>query len=326
MRKTKKERSPKGGLCPSVGRILTTTHLKPIAAILLVISLCFALVSCDNQPAPPDIKIGAKDFTEQYILAHMFALLIEGNTNLTAAVNYNLASEVIFASVRTGVIDLYVEYTGTIYGSYLHQTEQKLPHEIYDIASREIAQRHDLQLLPVLGFDNTFALAVTQELAQQHNLRTISDLAKVSQDMVFGGGAEILVRNDGLPNLKRLYQLEFAEELNVDALYVSYGMSRYTALADDDIQVTEVFATDGILKEHNLVVLEDDKNYWLAYEGAVVIRNDILEKHPQLADILNKLVGLLTGDVMRDLNHKADILGEAPRDVAEAFLRENNLI
>jgi osmoprotectant transport system permease protein len=90
--------------------------------------------------------------------------------------------------------------------------------------------------------------------------------------------------------------------------------------------VIEVFSTDGMLRDSNLVVLEDDKNFFPAYEGAVIIRSEIVEKHPELLEIFNKLVGLLTDEVMRDLNYMVNVKGVSPSDVAEDFLKSNNLI
>jgi osmoprotectant transport system permease protein len=103
-------------------------------------------------------------------------------------------------------------------------------------------------------------------------------------------------------------------------------VDRYFAIAADEIQVTMAFATDGMLMEYDLVVLKDDKNFFHPYEGAIIIRYETANKHPELAELFGRLVGILTDDVMRDLNYRVDVDGESPRAAAESFLRMNDLI
>ena len=268
----------------------------------------------------PDIIVGTKDFTEQYILGNILVLLIEEDTDLTVAYKSDLSSDVIFAGIRTGVIDLYVDYTGTVYGNYLRLSETLSAEEIYEITVRELDGSHNLRMLDMLGFNNTYSLAVRADIALEYNLRTISDLSHVSSNFKFGGSSEILSRFDGLPNLKRLYGMHFAEEIPME------GNCRYTAIASDDIQVVVVFSTDGMLLNFDLVVLEDDKAFFPPYQGAIIIRDETVEAHPELLNILQMLAGTLTDETMRNLNYRVDVLGELPRNVAEDFLRTNKFI
>jgi len=284
-----------------------------------MIFICVFLAGC-SEGEKETIIVGSKDFIEQYILGNMLTILIEANTNFAVTFNDNMASHVIFAAIGTDVIDLYVDYTGTIYGYYLNMSDTKTAQEVYDFSARELMERYDLRLLGFLGFNNTFCLAVRQDTADEFNLRTFSDLANVSSDFIFGGSAEIITRNDGLPNLKRLYNMSFKEER------VFHNDERYQAITGNEIQVAEVFSTDGQIMENNLVVLEDDKQFFPPYHGVIVIRNKIAERHPNLVEVLGKLEGLLTDDVMRGLNYRADVLGESPVDVAESFLRLHSLI
>ncbi|MCL2576704.1 MAG: hypothetical protein FWE27_01450 [Defluviitaleaceae bacterium] len=279
---------------------------------------CFILSGCGQKE--PDIVIGAKDFTEQYILGNMLVRLIEENTDFTAELKVDMASDVLFASIRTGVVDLYVEYTGTVYGSYLRHSETRPSEEVYDISVNELCERYGLLMLNLLGFNNTFSLAVRNDTATENNLVSISDLAEISHNLIFGGSAEILSRFDGIPNLKRLYNMNFLDELAMDGIY------RYDAIANDEIQVVEAFSTDGMLFEHELVVLEDDLEFFPPYYAAIIIRSETYERFPGLSDILDKLTGVLTDDVMRNLNYRADVLGKSPRDIAEDFLKSNNFI
>lgn len=293
--------------------------MKLISLILMVSLLCGLLSGCAGKRK--EIIIGAKDFTEQYILAEILALLIEENTDISVTLRTDLSSDVIFAAIRTGVVDVYVDYTGTIYGSYLARSETRDPFKVYEYARNAFAENYNLFVLPPLGFNNTYNLAVTNEVAQEFQLQTITDLASVSENFIIGGSAEFLTRNDGLPNLKIHYDMIFKSELAVD------GIDRYTSLMNDDIQVAETFATDGHILAYDITVLKDDKHFFLPYEGVIVMRTELSDElgiEPYL--LFTGLTDLLTDDVMRDLNYRVDVNNEAPRDAAEYFLRKNNLI
>jgi len=266
----------------------------------------------------PDIIVGTKDFTEQYVLGNILVLLIEAHTNLNVAYKNDLASDVIFSGIRTGVIDLYVEYTGTAYGSYLRLSETLNAEEVYETSVRELYEKYNLRMLDMLGFNNTFSLAVRTDIATEYNLRTISDLANVSSSLTFGGSSEFLSRYDGLPNLKKHYGMHFAEEIIMD------GTARYNAIANNEVQVIVAFSTDGTLLNFDIVVLEDDLGFFPPYHGAIIIRNETTETHPELLNALKLLAGKLTDVVMRGLNYRVDVLGELPVTVAEEFLKENN--
>ena len=289
--------------------------LQLIFAILLIFVL---ITSCSSKKEI--IYVGAKFYTEQEILSNMLIQLIEEHTNLEPVARTNMSSHVIFAAVTSGGVDVYVEYTGTIFGSYLSRSETLSAREVFEISSRELKEQYDLRLLEPLGFNNTFCLAVLPETAAEYNLRTISDLALVSSNLIFGGSAEILYRHDGLPNLKKVYNMSFKEELEFA------DEARYTAIASGVVHVTEAFSTDGQLLDYDLVVLEDDKQFFPAYEGLVLIRGEIADKHPGLVDVLSKLSGMISDTTMRNLNNRVDAHGENPADVARDFLRENGLI
>ena len=290
--------------------------MKKIKLLLVFPIILGVLYGCAQKE--PDIVVGTKDFTEQYVLGNILVLLIEAHTNLTVAYINDLASDVIFAGVRTGVIDLYVEYTGTAYGSYLRLSETLNAEEVYETSVRELYERYNLRMLDKLGFNNTFSLAVRTDIAAQYSLRTISDLAQVSSNLTFGGSSEFLSRFDGLPNLKKHYGMNFAEEIIMD------GIARYNAIANDEVQVIAAFSTDGTLLNFDIVVLEDDLGFFPPYHGAIIIRNETAETHPELLNVLQLLAGELTNEVMRGLNYRVDVLGELPGTVAEEFLKENN--
>jgi len=297
--------------------------MRKLWAILAFMLVCAVIAGCSRSDG--SVVIGAKDYTEQYILGNILALLIEENTNLDVSLKTDLGSDILFAGVTRDTIDIYIDYTGTIYANHLNFYD-RLPDdsvsadEIFNMSQRALMDEYNILMLDKLGFNNTYALAVQVETAAQNNLSTISDLARVSSDFIFGGGNEILSRSDGIPQLKILYDMSFKNEI------VLNGNDRYFAIGNDEVQVIEAFSTDGMLLEYSLVVLQDDKNFFPPYHAVTLIRDEVAQKHPELIDVLNKLTGLLNDDTMRSLNYKVDVRGHDPKDVAEEFLRENNLI
>ena len=292
--------------------------MKKLSLILFTLVLCATIFGCSDES--DEIIIGTKDYTEQYVLGNILELYIESNTNIKTTLKTDLASDMIFSAIRTGVIDLYVDYTGTIYGYYFALSDSTDPEEVFNVASSSIAEKHGLHMFSPLGFNNTYQLAVRRNTAEEHDLRTISDLARVSEHLIFGGSAEIIRRSDGLPNLKILYDMSFKKEVAL------YGVDRYLAITRDEVQICAVYSTDGHLLTSDLVVLEDDRNFFPPYQGVIIIREDTMDRHPELQRILEKLSGTITDETMRELNYRVDVLGDTPREVAEYFLKKNNLI
>jgi len=295
--------------------------------LLLTVFLLILAMLAGCSGAGGSVVVGAKDYTEQHILGNILALLIEKNTNLSVSLITDMSTDVIFAGIRTGALDVYVDYSGTIYANHIsllagnHDINEAVSaDEVFEVSRKALIDNYNLHMMDKLGFNNTYGIAVRADTAAEFNLRTISDLAKVSSDFIFGGGSEILIRSDGIPNMKIVYDMDFKDLIAMD------GVDRFIAVANNEVQVAEAFSTDGALLEFDLVVLEDDKHFFLPYHAAVIIRDEVVQEHPELTEILSRLTGLLTDDTMRNLNYLVDVQGEDPRDVAEGFLRENNLI
>lgn len=265
------------------------------------------------------IIIGSKDFTEQDILGNIYAELIKAETDINVELKTGLGSQVLFTAITNDEVDLYVDYTGTLYGSVLGYSDIKLADETYDIVVDDLKEKYNLMMMKPLGFNNTYTISVRKDISEKYNLKTISDLANAPKKFKLGATFEILNRNDGIPNLEKVYNLKFEEKIAID------GTPRYTALEQNDIQVTNAFSTDGILLDYDLVVLEDNLNFFPPYHAAIIIRPEIIEKYPILTDVLSKLEGLFTDDIMREMNFKVDVLKLNPKDVAIEFLKENNI-
>ena len=163
-------------------------------------------------------------------------------------------------------------------------------------------------------------MAVTQETAEKYNLKTVSDLAKVSQELVIGPTIEFPNREDGLIGLEKAYNMKFKDVKAVD------GGLRYTAVANNETQVIDAFTTDGLIDKFNLAVLEDDKNFFPPYDAVTVIREDTLEKFPELREVIAMVEGKLTEEKMRKMNYEVDINKRDVKTVAKEFLEEEGLM
>jgi osmoprotectant transport system permease protein len=288
-------------------------------SIIIVAAGAFTVYS--KTSASDKIIIGSKNFSEQLILGHMLADLVENKTDIEVERKMNLGgSQVAFSAIKSGDIDMYVEYTGTGLVNILKQSPQSNPDKVYDYVKKEFKEKYGIDLLKPLGFNNTYALAVRQDTAQQYNLNTISDLAKVSDSMIMGPTIEFPNRDDGLIGLSETYDLKFKDVQAVD------GGLRYTALDNHKSDVIDAFSTDGLLEEFGLKVLEDDKNFFPPYYAVPIVKEETLKEHPELKEALNSLAGKLTDEKMRKLNYKVDSLKQSPRKVAAEFLKEEGLL
>lgn len=192
--------------------------------------------------------------------------------------------------------------------------------QVYETVVKEYKEQFDLEVLKQMSFNNTFTLAVTQEMAEEYNLDKISDLAGIAGTLISGTTFEFSNREDGLSGLLKTYGFQMGKSLTLDAA------PRYTALKNGEINVIDAFSTDGLLKKFNLKTLEDDKEFFPPYYAIPVIRADALEKYPEITGIMEELAPVLTNDVMIELNYKVDELQQSPADVARDFLKENGLI
>jgi osmoprotectant transport system permease protein len=290
-----------------------------VASILIILAGAFTVYSKAN--AKDKIVIGSKNFSEQMILGNILADLIENKTDIQVERKLNLGgSQVAFSAIKNGDIDMYVEYTGTGLVNILNKKPQSDPEAVYDIVQKEFKQKYALELLKPIGFNNTYALAVRKDTADKYNLKTISDLARVSPELTMGPTIEFPNREDGLIGLSKTYNMKFKDVKAID------GGLRYTALANHKSDVIDAFSTDGLLEAFHLKVLEDDKNFFPPYYAVPMIKEETLKEHPELKKVINSLAGKLTDEKMRQLNYKVDSLKQSPAKVAKEFVETEGLL
>lgn len=292
-----------------------------VSAIALIITFTITGIINNMSTEEMAITVAGKDFTEQSILTHMISDLIEDRTDIFVKREANLGgTQVCFGALKTGNVDMYIEYTGTAYGDTLNYPPNSDMNEVYNTVKEKFDALYNIEVLPQMSFNNTYTLAVTQETIEKYNLHTISDLSKISNQLVAGTTLEFLNREDGIPGLKKLYNFKFKEEVGID------GSPRYVALTNKKTDVVDAFATDGLLKKFELVVLEDDKNFFPPYYAIPIIRSETLEKYPEIEPLMIELGSILTDDIMIELNYNVDELQMNPRDVAHEFLVKQGLL
>ncbi|WP_320047273.1 glycine betaine ABC transporter substrate-binding protein [uncultured Ilyobacter sp.] len=294
---------------------------KLVRNILLVATIA-VFAACGKKEAEVEtIKIGHKNFTEERILGQMFAVMIENHTDYKTDVKELGGTKICFEAVKNGDIDLYPEYSGTAYAAILNKSGLTDPDEVYRLAKDGLKAEYDLDYLETLNFNNTYTLAVRPETAEKYNLKTFSDIEKVSGELVIGATMEFLEREDGILGLKKAFPgMEFKEQKPLD------GGLRYTAMKEGKIDVTDAFSTDGKLLEYNLLILEDDKNVFLPAYVAPILNGKFAEAHPDVVEVLEKLSGRINESEIQKMNYRADEQGIPPRVVAEEFLKEKGLI
>ena len=294
---------------------------KRITGMILALSLAAVslLAGCSGGKS---VTIGSKDFGENIVIGEMMSQLVDAKTDLKVNRKLNMGGTfVCFEAIKNGDIDIYPEYTGTGLTAQLKRDVISDPEEVYQIVSEEFDKQFGIRWMEPLGFNNTYTLAVTDRVYQEYGVETYSDLAKVSENLVFGGEHEFFDRQDGYDGLVATYELKFKGEpkkMNV-AL-------KYQAIGSGDMDVTDAFATDGPIKQYSLKVLTDDRNFFPPYYAAPIIRNETLEKYPELEDVLNSLAGKIDDAAMTELNYKIDVEGQDVEAVAKEFLKSNGLL
>ena len=285
-----------------------------VTSLILIVILFFS--NNPFQKSSNKIVIASKNFTEQIILGNMLEQLIEAKTDIDVETKLNLGgTQVAYSALKSGSVDLYVEYTGTAYVNLLDIKDGNTnPDEVYSKANELLKENEKVQFLKPLGFNNTYALAVRKDTAEKYNLKSISDLSGISQEFLMGPTIEFANREDGLLGLNKAYNLNFKDVKPVD------GGLRYTALMNKESDVIDAFTTDGLLDKFGLEVLEDDKNFFPPYYAAPLIRMDTLKEHPELEEVLNLLANKITDKTMRKLNYEVDVNGRDPETVANEFL------
>jgi osmoprotectant transport system permease protein len=270
------------------------------------------------------VIVASKPFGESYLLCEMFSQLLESHGFSVDRRPGLGATEIAFGALRTNAIDVYPEYTGTGLVAVLHDTLPDSiaadPRQVFAHVARRFAEVYHVRWLPPLGFQNTYAIAVTRQTAARYHLRTLSDLARESQHLTAGFTADFIGRSDGLVGLERVYGIH---PRTVRPLAPAV---KYQALASGAVDVIDGYSTDGLLSKYDLVTLVDDRHFFPPYEAAALVSGRLEQRSPAAIAVLTLLSGRLDEQTMRGLNRRVEVDGEDVRRVAGDELASLGLI
>ena len=294
----------------------------PVLAVLLA----FCLLLPYGRGSSGDLILYDGDYSETQLMHHMVKLLVEDQTDLTVTIRDQMSQVNNFkALIGDGhTCDLMISYDGTLLTTFLGLDTTDVPKDmsLYDYVNQLAAEEHDLRLLEKLGFDNTYAIAVPQSIADQYGLETISDLISAADQLTFGAEQGFFTREGSMKYYPfvEFYGLDFKDAISVDL-----GL-KYTAVESGNFDVTVVYATDGLNRKANLKILEDDRGFFPEYNGAFLVRRDVLERCPELEGILNQLAGRIPTEQMAELTYQVDVVGRGVDEVAREFLESLGLL
>ncbi len=303
--------------------------VRRILAVVLALALVVVMAGCG---AKKDNELTAYDgvYSEEQLIIQMVKLIVEEHTDLKVTIKDQMTGVNAFKEMTSSSpsADFLNGYDGTLLTTYLHLDPKDVPEgqTLYDYANSVAMEKYKIRLLDKFGTDNTYAIAVPRAIAEKYNLKTVSDLIPVASELVFGAEHEFFSQEGSMKYgpFVEFYGLNFKNRVTVDL-----GL-KYIGIENGNFDVTEVYATDGLNRKANLVVLEDDKEFFPEYNGALLVRDDIFERFkdiaPNLEEVLNKLGGQFTNEVMTDLTYAVDVEGKTVKDVATEFLVSKGLI
>lgn len=299
------------------------TKMIGVLALALVLGVTMITgCSAGGQKESGTVKIATKPMTEQLILGEMLSILIQENTDLNVEITKGVGGGTsnIHPALVKGDFDLYPEYTGTAWNNILRKTEYPDDATLWNTLTDEYDAQFGLKWVGMYGFNNTYTLALRKEIADKYNIKTFSDMAKYTPEITFGANPDFYEREDGYQALCDAYGFSFKDHMDMDI-----GL-KYNALNSGEVDVINAYTTDGQLSVADAVSLTDDKGFFKNYYCGTVVREETLEKYPELENVLKKMDGIITNEEMSKMNYDLEVNNRDEHDVAMEFLRSKGLI
>jgi len=300
----------------SFKKTITTLSLISLAALVMIF---FPLLSSKQQD---EIVIAGKLGAEPEILINMYKLLIEQETDLTVTLKPGLGkTSFVFNALKSGSIDIYPEFTGTAISEFIKEEAiNNNQEDVYLQAKEGMQEQFDMVMLSPMNYNNTYALAVSEELAESYQLQKISDLKPIEQKVKAGFTLEFNDREDGYVGIQKRYGIAFT------TLATMEPKLRYQAIQSGDINLLDAYSTDSEIRQYKLRVLEDDQALFPPYQGAPLLRKETLIDYPEIGEALNQLADHITDDEMREMNYQVNVEGKLAAEVAKEYLVKIGLL
>ncbi len=291
--------------------------IKRIIGTILISVVLGSLVACGSSKGSngdkDTIRIGSKDFTENSIVGEIYALALEDKGYKVERVP-NIASSVIHTSLVNGEIDLYPEYTGTGLLAVLKKNLITDPQKVYDTVKSEYEKQFNLEWLNYSAANDGQGLVIRTDVANKLGIKTISDLQAHASEIRFASQGEFDQREDGIPGLEKVYG-----KFNFKSSKVYDNGLKYQVLENNEADLAPASTTEGQLTKPEFTLLEDDKHVWPPYNLAPVVKKSLLDAHPDIADILNKVSATLDTKTVTKLNAEVDVDKKEYEEVAKAY-------
>ena len=301
---------------------------KGIALILILVLITGVLAACGGGDEADEVVIMEGMFSEVTILAHMTGILIEEHTDLNVTYQEPMSTVPFANALEAEELDMGLSYDGTLLTTLLGYDPSDVPEgeDLYDFANEKGMEDRGFMLLGNLGFENTYAIGVKRDFAEEHNLETVSDLVPIADELTFGAEHEFFDEEGTMRfnPFNEHYGLTWADDISMDMAY------KYTAMDNENIDVTMVYTTDGLNVQSDIVMLEDDLDFFPQYYASMLVRDNFFEEYeevaPELEEVVGQLDGMIDNETMTQMNYEVDAEGREAEEVAREFLVENNLI
>lgn len=294
---------------------------KKSIALFVVLVMVGTLAACGGSGAAK-ISFGAQTYTETKIIAEMYKALIEDRTDIEVDIVKDLsASPIVISAMEQDEIQMASLYSGEVFNGYFDIVETNDREAVLKQAQDGFDEHYNFKWFDSYGFENTYAFTVRQELADEHNLEKISDVADMAADLRLGIDTTWLERpSDGYPDFIEHYGIEFGNTFPMDINLV------YEAVASDEVDIVLAYSTDPRLQEFNLKTLEDDMAFFPPFDASAVVKNETLEAYPELEEVISLLVGQIDATTITSLSFEVDVNQRGDAEVAQEFLRERGLL
>ncbi|MFF2793582.1 ABC transporter permease/substrate-binding protein [Lysinibacillus xylanilyticus] len=300
----------------SFKKTITALSIISVVALLMII---FPLL---NFKEKEEIVIAGKLGSEPEILINMYKLLIENETDLKVQLKPGLGkTSFVFNALKSGSIDIYPEFTGTAISEFLKEEAiNNNQEDVYNQAKEGMMNKFEMVMLSPMKYNNTYALAVSKEMADTYHLQTISDIKPIQESIKAGFTLEFNDREDGYLGIQKRYGITLSNITTMEPKL------RYQAIESGNIDLLDAYSTDSEIRQYNLQVLTDDQQLFPPYQGAPLLRKETQEKYPEIETALNKLANQITDDEMREMNYQVNVEGQNIEDVAREYLIKVGLL
>ncbi|MCD8827417.1 ABC transporter permease/substrate-binding protein [Staphylococcus gallinarum] len=293
-----------------------------ISLTIIVIVLLLVIIAPLLAQKGEKVTLAGKLGSEPSVITNMYKILIEKETDDTVEVKDGMGkTSFLFNALKSDDIDGYLEFTGTVLGELTKEDlKSKQEDKVYQQAKDSLEKKYDMTMLKPMKYNNTYALAVKRDFAKKHNIKTIGDLNKVSDQIKPGFTLEFNDRSDGYPAVKKAYHLNISKPKTMEPKL------RYQAIKSGDINLIDAYSTDAELKQYDMVVLKDDKHVFPPYQGAPMFKEKYLKEHPEIKKTLNQLANKISDEDMQQMNYDVTVKKKDPYQVAKDYLEREHIL